>query len=108
MAEIVSEYIDTILKVPTNGKIEAEYNFNFDFEKFVSDPSYNFYDLFVTDCRINFKWNVWDLFHSLRKVLLSSGIFYELQWDSKNPLSLFLIGLIHCEKFTGKLEFENT
>ena len=94
--------------MPINGKIQAEYKFNFDFEKFVSDPTYNFYDLFVTNCKINLRWNVWDLFHNLRKVLLKSGVFSDLQWDNKDPLSLFLIGLLHCEKFKGRVEFEST
>jgi hypothetical protein len=54
---------------------------------------------------INLKWNVWDLFNGLRKIALKAKTFEELKWSPTDPFLLVLIGLLHCEKFIGRLEF---
>lgn len=91
-----------------NGKIQGQYRFDFDFEKFISDPSYNFYYMFVRNSMLSLKWNIWDLFDGLRKFALKAKVFEDLKWSATDPFLLFLIGLLHCERFSGRLEFENT
>jgi hypothetical protein len=43
--------------------------------KFVTDKSYNFYDMFVKDCSLSVKWNVWGLFRNLKKILVKIETF---------------------------------
>lgn len=64
--------------------------------------------MFVKNSMFSLKWNVWDLFDGLRKFALKAELFDELKWNEKDPFLLFLIGMLHCEKFTGRLEFDNT
>jgi len=64
--------------------------------------------LFVNNCKFELKWNIWDLFRNLRTIALKTDVFNDLKYNPKNYLCLFLINLLHIEKFTGRVEFENT
>ena len=93
---MAADFLDLMIKQSTNGKIEASYKFNFDFSKFINNPNYNFYDLFVRNCNLKIKWNVWDLFKNLREILIKANVFKNLKLDSADPSSLFFMGLLHC------------
>ena len=71
------------------------YKFEFDFNKFVNDKSYSFYDMFVKNCSLSVKWNLWNLFKNLRKIALKTGVLEDLQWDTSDFFSMFLITLLH-------------
>lgn len=92
----MADYLDLSLKQSVNGNFHASYKFNFDFDKFISDPLYNFYSMFVKDCSVLVKWNVWDLFKNIRNILLKTSAFEGLQWDTASPESLFIMLLVHC------------
>lgn len=64
--------------------------------------------MFVKNSMFSLKWNVWDLFVGLRKFVLKTESLEGLKWNQTDPFLLFVIGLLHCEKFIGRLEFENT
>lgn len=44
---------------------------------------------------------------TLKKVLKSVEAFDELKYDSTEPFSIFLIGLLHLESFQGTLKYDN-
>jgi hypothetical protein len=81
VVEIVADYFDNIVKQHVDAKIQGSYKFNFDFQKFISEPKYNFYDILVKNCGINLKWNIWELFSSLRDLAMKGNAFKELNWS---------------------------
>lgn len=72
--ELLADYLDMLLKQPVNGKISVSYKFNFLFEKFLTEPQYNFYDMIVKDSKLEIKWNLWDLFRNLRTIILNTDM----------------------------------
>lgn len=104
---MAATYLDQIIKNPINAKLEGSYSFNFDVEKFVTNSDFNFYDMVTKNCKIHLKWNVWSIFNALRKILIKGGAFSELKYDDYEPFSMMLMSLIHTQKFSGKLEFDN-
>jgi hypothetical protein len=92
-----------VLKKPLSGKLQAAFQFNFDFNKFLTEPSYNFYDLMVNDSKFEVQWTLWDLFNSFRKIALRTDLLKDLSWNPTDYFNLFMIGLLHTEKFTGKV-----
>lgn len=103
LVEVMADFFDSIVRHGINGKIDFDFRFNFDFQKFISDPNYNFYDIFVKNCSVHLKWNVWEIFHNLRKLALKADLFSDLSYEPTEPFSLFLMGLLHCSKFVGRL-----
>lgn len=107
LVELAASFLDQCIKNPINAKLEGSYNFNFDVEKFVNNPDFNFYDMCSKDCKVNLKWSAWEFFTALRKVAIKGGAYDELKYDDYDPLSMMLINLLHTQKFTGKIEFDN-
>jgi hypothetical protein len=54
-----AEYFDLLFKEPVNGKIESSFQFNFDFERFLTEPSYNLHDIVVKDSKLELEWTLW-------------------------------------------------
>ena len=108
LVEMFADYFDQVLKSPVNGKIQGSFKFDFDFEKFISDSKYNFYDILVKNSSIHLKWNLWEFFNAFRKLAMVGKAFENLGWDKTDEFSLFLIGFLHCQKFAGKLQFNST
>jgi hypothetical protein len=108
LLELSAEYFDLVFKEPVNGKIEGSFQFNFDFERFLTEPSYNFYDIVVKDSKLELEWTLWELFRNFREIGLKSTLLKDLSWNETDYFSLFMIFLLQTEKFTGKVEFANT
>ena len=108
LLELSAEYFDLVFKEPVNGKIEGSFQFNFEFERFLTEPSYNFHDIVVKDSKLELEWTLWELFRNFREIGLKSTLLKDLSWNETDYFSLFMIFLLHTEKFTGKVEFENT
>jgi hypothetical protein len=47
---LLSEYLDRLLGVDIDLSFDAKNGFSFDFEKFVTDQDYSFYESFTKNC----------------------------------------------------------
>ncbi len=108
LLELSAEYFDLVFKEPVNGKIEGSFQFNFEFERFLTEPSYNFHDIVVKDSKLELEWTLWELFRNFREIGLKSTLLKDMSWNETDYFSFFMIFLLHTEKFTGKVEFANT
>ena len=53
---LASEFLDKILGVQINLTADVRVNFSFDFDKFVTDPDYNVYEMFTKNSKTEIKW----------------------------------------------------
>ena len=74
IVELTADYFDLVFQQPVQGKIQGSFQFNFDFERFLTEPSYNFHDMVVKDSKFELEWTLWELFAKLREIGLKSTL----------------------------------
>jgi hypothetical protein len=102
--QLLTEFFELTFDVRLTCKGHLRFEFDYDFEKFITEESSSFYDIFTRNNRLSVDVSLFNLLFSIRKFFKSQ--VKEFNYMDQEELMVYS-SLLQLEAIEGDFEFEN-